>query len=67
MQINVTLKNPFVLRTNKGDAIVIRKREWDQVDRQAWIQENFIIHNEELYICPQYKRRTMYSQTTCKV
>ena len=59
-------EEPFVLRTNKGDAIVVRKREWDQVDRQAWVQENFIIHNEELYICPQYKRRTMYFKQLAK-
>ena len=59
-------EEPFVLRTGKGDAIVIRKREWDQIDRQAWIQENFIIHNEELYICPQYKRRTMYFKQLAK-
>ena len=37
-----------------------------QVDRQAWIQENFIIHNEELYILSQYKRRTMYSKQLAK-
>jgi len=59
-------EEPFVLRTNKGDAIVIRKREWDQVDRQAWIQENYIIHNDELYTCSQYKRRTMYFKQLAK-
>jgi len=59
-------EEPFVLRTDKGDAIVIRKREWDQVDRQAWIQENYVIHNEELYICPEFKRRTMYFKQLAK-
>ena len=59
-------EEPFVLRTDKGDAIVVRKREWDQVDRQAWIQENFIIHNEKLYICETYKRRTMYFKQLAK-
>ena len=59
-------EEPFVLRTDNGDAIVVRKREWDQVDRQAWIQENFIIHNEELYICKRYNRRTMYFKQLAK-
>ena len=59
-------EEPFVLRTDKGDAIVVRKREWDHLDRQAWIQENFIIHNEKLYICETYKRRTMYFKQLAK-
>lgn len=59
-------EEPFVLRTNNGDAIVVRKREWDQTDRQAWVQENFVIHNEELYICQRYNRRTMYFKQLAK-
>ena len=59
-------EEPFVLRTDNGDAIVIRKREWDQVDRQAWVQENYVIHNEELYICKRYNRRTMYFKQLAK-
>ena len=59
-------EEPFVLRTDNGDAIVVRKREWDQTDRQAWVQENFIIHNKELYICKNYNRRTMYFKQLAK-
>lgn len=59
-------EEPFVLRTDNGDAIVIRKREWDTVDRQAWIQENYIIHNDELYICKRWNRRTMYFKQLAK-
>jgi hypothetical protein len=59
-------EEPFVLRTDSGDAIVVRKREWDQTDRQAWVQENFIIHNKELYICKHYNRRTMYFKQLAK-
>jgi hypothetical protein len=59
-------EEPFVLRTNTGDAITIRKREWDNQDRQAWDQHNYIIHNEELYICDVYRRRTMYFKQLAK-
>jgi len=60
-------EEPFVLRTtSNGNAIVIRKREWDQVDRQAWVQENFIIHNDKLYVCEKHKRRTMYFKQLAK-
>ena len=59
-------EEPFTLRSNKGSAIVIRKREWDQVDKQAWIQENYIIHNDELMICEPRNRRTMYFKQLAK-
>jgi len=59
-------EEPFTLRSYKGSAIVIRKREWDQVDRQAWIQENYIIHNNELIICEPRNRRTMYFKQLAK-
>jgi len=59
-------EEPFTLRTSQGSAIVIRKREWDQVDRQAWIQENYIIHNNELIICEPTNRRTMYFKQLAK-
>ena len=59
-------EEPFTLRTSQGSAIVIRKREWYQVDRQAWIQENYIIHNDELIICEPRNRRTMYFKQLAK-
>ena len=59
-------EEPFVLRTDKGDAIVIRKREWDQTDRQAWTQQNYIIHGEELVMCEPARRRTMYFKQLAK-
>lgn len=59
-------EEPFVLRTNNGDAIVVRKREWDQTDRQAWTQQNFIIHNNELFTCQPFRRRTMYFKQLAK-
>ena len=59
-------EEPFVLRTNSGDAITIRKRQWDNQDRQAWDQQVYIIHNEELYICDIFRRRTMYFKQLAK-
>jgi len=59
-------EEPFVLRTQSGDAIIIRQREWDQTDRQAWTQKNYIIHDEELIKCQPWKRRTMYFKQLAK-
>ena len=59
-------EEPFVLRTDSGDAICVRKREWDTQDRQAWTQQNYIIHAEELYACPPWRRRTMYFKQLAK-
>lgn len=59
-------EEPFTLRTDTGDAILIRKREWLQQDRQAWMQQNYIIHNQELVGCGPYKRRTMYFKQLAK-
>jgi hypothetical protein len=59
-------EEPFVLRTDTGDAISIRKREWDSQDRQAWTQHSYIIHGEELCICKEYRRRTMYFKQLAK-
>ena len=59
-------EEPFTLRTDTGDAILIRKREWLQQDRQAWMQQNYIIHNQELIGCGPYKRRTMYFKQLAK-
>jgi len=59
-------EEPFVLRTDSGDAISIRKREWDSQDRQAWDQHSYIIHGEELCICNVTRRRTMYFKQLAK-
>ena len=59
-------EEPFVLRTDSGDAISIRKREWDSQDRQAWDQHGYIIHGEELCICNVHRRRTMYFKQLAK-
>ena len=59
-------EEPFVLRTDSGDAICIRKREWDTQDRQAWTQQNYIIHADDLLICPPWRRRTMYFKQLAK-
>jgi len=59
-------EEPFVLRTASGDAIIIRQREWDQTDRQAWTQKNYIIHGDELLGCTPWKRRTMYFKQLAK-
>lgn len=59
-------EEPFTLRTDTGDAIIVRKREWLQQDRQAWLQQNYIIHNDDLVICGPYKRRTMYFKQLAK-
>ena len=59
-------EEPFVLRTDTGDAIVVRQRDWHQTDRQAWTQINHVIHGEELVKCEPWQRRTMYFKQLAK-
>ena len=59
-------EEPFVLRTDTGDAIIVRQRDWDPADRQAWTQKNHIIHGEELIKCEPVRRRTMYFKQLAK-
>jgi len=59
-------EEPFILRTDKSDAIIVRKRAWDYQDKQSWIQQNYLIYNEELYGCEPNRRRTMYFKQLAK-
>ena len=59
-------EEPFVLRHNQGDAIIIRQREWDSTDRQRWINNRIIIRNDEVIRCTPNARRTMYFKQMAK-
>jgi len=56
----------FELKSNNGNAIVIRKRDWNVQDRQCWIDRTYIIHNNNLVVCDPNYRRTMYFKQLAK-
>jgi hypothetical protein len=59
-------EDPFQLKTDTGDCIIIRKRDWSQTDRQAWIARTYMIHNDNLVIGDLEHRRTMYFKQLAK-
>ena len=44
-------EEPFVLRNDENDAIVLRQREWDSVDRQRWTSKHMIVMGTKLFRC----------------
>jgi hypothetical protein len=56
----------FELKSDLGNAIIVRKRDWDIKDRQSWIQKNYIIQNDELRVCEPSPHRTMYFKQLAK-
>lgn len=59
-------EEPFVLRNDQNDAIVLRQREWDSVDRQRWTSKHMIIQGDEVMHCRPWQRRTMYFKQMAK-
>jgi hypothetical protein len=57
---------PFQLKSDAGDAILIRSRQWSRTDRQRWTQQNYIIQNQKLTVCEPYVCRTMYFKQLAK-
>jgi len=56
----------FELKSDSGNAIIIRKRNWDSKDRQSWTQENYVIQNDDLQVCEPTHHRTMYFKQLAK-
>ena len=48
------------LKSDAGNCVIFRKREWNQNDRQAWTQKNYIIQNDDLTVIEPVQCRTMY-------
>jgi hypothetical protein len=59
-------EEPFELRTNSGNCIILRQRDWDRNDRQAWIQRNYVIQNDNLQVIEPKHCRTMYFKQLAK-
>jgi len=59
-------EEPFVLRNDENDAIVLRQREWDSVDRQRWTSKHMIVRGDEVIRCKSWQRRTMYFKQMAK-
>ena len=56
----------FELKSDAGNCIIIRKRDWNQQDRQAWTQKNYIIQNDDLTVIEPVQCRTMYFKQLAK-
>ena len=56
----------FELKSDAGNCIIIRKRDWSQHDRQAWTQKNYIIQNDDLKVIEPVQCRTMYFKQLAK-
>ncbi len=56
----------FELKSDQGNCIIIRKREWNQQDRQAWTQKNYVIQNDDLTVIEPVPCRTMYFKQLAK-
>ena len=59
-------QDPFQLKTDSGDCIIIRKRDWSQQDRQRWVARTYMIHNDELVVGEPEYCRTMYFKQLAK-
>jgi|TARA_R110000782_G_scaffold207966_1_gene296463 hypothetical protein len=59
-------QEPFEVKTPSGDAIIIRKRDWNKTDKQQWTNREWIIQNDELSVCPPLECRTMYFKQLAK-
>jgi hypothetical protein len=56
----------FELKSDAGNCVIIRKREWNQNDRQAWTQKNYVIQNDDLIVIEPVQCRTMYFKQLAK-
>tara|TARA_R110000824_G_C15080510_1_gene664357 strand:- start:72 stop:764 length:693 start_codon:yes stop_codon:yes gene_type:complete len=59
-------QEPFEVKTPAGEAIIIRKRDWNKSDRQQWTNREWIIQNDELIVCAPIECRTMYFKQLAK-
>jgi len=59
-------QEPFEVKQDDGDSIIIRKREWNKTDKQCWIQREYIIKNDKLIVCDPIDCRTMYFKQLAK-
>ena len=59
-------QEPFGVKTPQGEAVIIRKRDWNKTDKQQWTNREWIIQNDELTVCTPVECRTMYFKQLAK-
>jgi len=59
-------EEPFEVKQDSGNSIVIKKRDWDREDKQKWIKREYIIANEDLIVCDSAECRTVYFKQLAK-
>jgi len=59
-------QDPFEVKQDDGDAIIIRKRDWHKDDKQRWTHRSWIIKNNELITLNTVECRTMYFKQLAK-
>ncbi len=59
-------QDPFEVKQDDGNSIIIRKRDWHKTDKQCWTQREYIIKNDHLIVCDPIDCRTMYFKQLAK-
>lgn len=59
-------QDPFEVKQDDGNSVIIRKRDWNSNDKQQWTQRDYIIKNNELIISDPVQCRTMYFKQLAK-
>ena len=59
-------QEPFSVKTPQGEAVIIRKRDWNKTDKQQWTNREWIIQNDKLTVCTPVECRTMYFKQLAK-
>jgi hypothetical protein len=62
----VATMTPGQMEQTQGEAVIIRKRDWNKTDKQQWTNREWIIQNDELTDCTPVECRTMYFKQLAK-
>ena len=56
----------FEVKTNSGDAVIVRKRDWNKSDKQRWLYRQWVIQNNKLFVADTVECRSMYFKQLAK-
>lgn len=58
--------SPFTIKSDTGEMIVVRWRDWSETDRQSWTEKTYVIQNDQLTVLDDTVKRTMYFKQLAK-
>ena len=56
----------FEVKTNSGDAVIVRKRDWNKSDKQRWLFRQWVIQGNKLFVADTVECRSMYFKQLAK-